>query len=106
GRENWYIDGSVVANEPIRALLSDLPQRVNPQSTYVDVYSVSSLPLAAAERAERAASDATTATKLTEYAGLVEIARRALRLERFRDATLERRMTEIVTRSPPPGGAP
>jgi predicted acylesterase/phospholipase RssA len=87
----WYIDGAVVANEPIRALITHLTPRVNDDSTCVDVYTVSSLPLNARELGGDRAS----------YSGAIDIAKRARQLESFRDATLDRRMTMLVSRMLP-----
>lgn len=84
----WYIDGSAVTNEPTRALANHLTSRVNDESLGVDIYPVTSLPLNATELG---------GTEKT-YAGVVQIARRAKQLESFRDATLDRRMTTLVSR--------
>lgn len=95
--ESWYIDGSVVANEPTRALATHLTPRVNPRSTELLIYSASSLPLSATELGRETGKD--------EYSGLVDSSRRAVSLESFRDATLDRRMTDLVSRTIPAGGA-
>ncbi len=81
------VDGSNIANEPTRPLIDMLRHRVNPDSTVVQLYSVVSLPLS---RRELGGSEGW-------YGSLVKVVRRALQLQRFRDATLERRLTELYT---------
>jgi predicted acylesterase/phospholipase RssA len=88
---SWYIDGTVVANEPSRALLSYLTPLVHEDSTAVHIYPASSLPLGASELGVESA----------EYSGLVDSSRRALTLRAFRDATLDRRTMGLVTRALP-----
>jgi len=88
---SWYIDGSVVAHEPIRALVSHLTTRINHDSTCLDVYPVSSIPLANTELGGGRET----------YSGIIDIAKRARELENFRDATLDRRMTTLVSQTLP-----
>jgi predicted acylesterase/phospholipase RssA len=81
----------VVAHEPIRALVTHLTPKVNPDSLCVDVYPVSSIPLNAKELAGGQET----------YSGAIDIAKRARQLENFRDATLDRRMTTLVSQTLP-----
>jgi predicted acylesterase/phospholipase RssA len=87
----YYIDGSSVANEPTRAVLMHLTNRVNDLSTGVDVYPVASLPIGKLE----------LPAARGEYLSAVDIAKRAIQLESFRDATLDRRMTVLLSRTLP-----
>ncbi|HEY7234314.1 MAG TPA: patatin-like phospholipase family protein, partial [Gemmatimonadaceae bacterium] len=89
--DSWYIDGTVVANEPSRALLSYLTPLVHEDATAVHIYPASSLPLGASE----------LGVETDEYSGLVDSSRRAMTLRAFRDATLDRRTMGLVTRSLP-----
>jgi len=89
--DSWYIDGTVVANEPSRALLSYLTPLVHEDATAVHIYPASSLPLGASELGVEA----------DEYSGLVDSSRRAMTLRAFRDATLDRRTMGLVTRALP-----
>lgn len=88
------VDGSNIANEPTRPLIDMLRHRVNPDSTVVQLYSVVPLPLS---RRELGGSEGW-------YGSLVSVVRRALQLQRFRDATLERRLTELYTLTLPVDG--
>jgi len=103
--ETLCVDGSNIANEPTRALMDFLRGRLNPNSTVVHVYPVASLPVSRPQL---------YATPLGHLTGLVDVVGRALHLQRFRDATLERRLTELYTKGipggrvlfPTPGSAP
>ncbi len=110
--DNLYIDGSNVANEPTRALLRYLRPRLNRDSGTVHIYSVSPFPLSHAklgrvldstlssdEGNEKADGDEKDDKQPDAYLNLINVALRALRLQRFRDATLERRLTELITRA-------
>jgi predicted acylesterase/phospholipase RssA len=88
----WVVDGSVVANEPIRALLSHLRQRVNPAASGVQVFTASPMPAA-----ERSSGDSEAPAPI----GAVQVARRSMHLQRRRDAELDRRMTDLLSRSMP-----
>ena len=89
-----FVDGSNIANEPTRPLIDMLRERVNPDSTAVQLYSVVPLPLS---RRELGGSEGW-------YGSLVDVVRRALQLQRFRDAMLERRLTELITSAMPADG--
>lgn len=92
----WYVDGAAVANEPIRALIGHLRRTVHDDATIVHVYPVSPLPARA-----RAGDGKASRT----YGGVIETVLRGRELERLRDATLDRRMANLVSESLPPGGA-
>jgi predicted acylesterase/phospholipase RssA len=94
-----YVDGSLVSHEPTRALIEELrrPGRVDGGAAAVHVYPVGALPLS------RTALEDLDEGK--EFTGAVETAQRSLLLQRFRDATLDRRMTELYTRVLPTGKA-
>ena len=86
----WYIDGLNISNQPIGPLLEHLRTRLkqDPQTPYevVDVYPVVALPVSRGELpCDR------------QDAGVLSVARRAMRLKRLQDATLEQRMTELYT---------
>jgi predicted acylesterase/phospholipase RssA len=81
-----YIDGGNIAHEPTRPLLDLLRSRANPRSTVVQLYSVHALPISQDELPSR-----------SKFSTLVDVVWRALQLQRFRDATLGRRLTELFT---------
>ncbi len=84
-----YVDGSNVANIPTRALLSMLRNRINPKSRGVHIYSVVPLPFS---RPNLFSKD-----KQSLCLSLWDTVMKALFLQRFRDAVLERRLTEVYT---------
>lgn len=94
-RSPLYIDATTVANEPMRALFGLLRNRVHPEASVVHAYSVSSLPF----------SRGRVGNAPRRFLTLMDITRRALELQRFRDATLERRLTHLYTKAIPPGRA-
>lgn len=86
----WYVDGALIVKEPTRALIPYLKTRVHPDAAGVHIYSVVPLPLS---RPELGGPPDHAYTRLTE------IALRSYRLQRFRDATLDRRMTHLYSRA-------
>ncbi len=89
--EKIFIDGLNVSNEPIGALIGLLrddpdPHGVLAGSSIVDIYTVSDL----ANTGEKA-----------RYTGILEVAKRAFELQRFRDATMEQRYTDLYSRALP-----
>lgn len=109
-RRTLFIDGVNVSREPTRALLKMLRGRLNEGSKVVHIYSVTPFPVSrsnlGALRPEASGGAHTSAASHAEpklWLNLVEIAWRALRLQRFRDATLERRLTEIFSEMIPNG---
>ncbi|NNG15800.1 MAG: hypothetical protein HKM89_04905, partial [Gemmatimonadales bacterium] len=126
--ERLFIDGTNIANEPTRSLLWLLRDRVNEDSKVVHIYSVASLPfshpLLGEEREPylnlREAglplfrhfsryfqyfSHSSLRKEPEPYLTLVDVTLRAQRLRRLRDAALERRLTQVVTRAMPSDGA-
>lgn len=87
----WYVDGAVVANEPTRALVTHLTDLVNDDASRVDVYPVTSLPIDSRH----------LGSSREEYTNAVDVVQRARQLESFRDATLDRQMTDLVTQTLP-----
>lgn len=96
------LDGANIATEPTPAVLELLRGRTHPDAPVVHIYSVSPLPFSSPTlRDETAAEDGVAPV----FSNIVDMARRALLLERFRDASLARRVTEIYTKSLTPGAA-
>jgi predicted acylesterase/phospholipase RssA len=92
GNERVYLDGTHVANEPTRALmdyLRDERHPVHPNAGAIHVWAVAPLPF----------SKKSLGGALAEYRDLTDVAGRALELQRFRDAVLERRLTHVFTRA-------
>jgi predicted acylesterase/phospholipase RssA len=85
-----FVDGTNVANEPTRALLDFLRERLNPDATVVHVYTAAPLPVTEPGLGGKAMAHETR---------LVDVVRRALHLQRYRDATLERRLTELYSKT-------
>jgi predicted acylesterase/phospholipase RssA len=89
-----FIDGRNVSAEPVGALLRLLRDDENlDRASVVDIYPVSNL-----------TPDANGSAPRGECSGILEVAARALELERFRDVTIEQRLTKLYTRALPPGG--
>ncbi|HEX6201771.1 MAG TPA: patatin-like phospholipase family protein, partial [Thermoanaerobaculia bacterium] len=99
GEKRLLIDGVNIANEPTRPALKYLREHADelrPGAPAVHLYPVSTLPVSLSELSDTAAARA-------DDRSLLEIVRRALELQRFRDATLERRLTELYSRTIPSG---
>jgi len=92
--EKYFIDGRNVSSEPIGALIELLrdDKRLN-EAVAVDIYPVSNLALDPAG----SAADG-------ECSGILDVAARALELQRFRDATIEQNLTDLYSKALPPGG--
>jgi predicted acylesterase/phospholipase RssA len=88
GGKAYYIDGINVANEPTSALIDLLHKKAHPAATRVKVFAVSSLPV----------SGTNLVPSDENFQGLMPVVRRVFELKRFRDAYLERQLTEIHTR--------
>lgn len=71
----------------------------NPDHGPLHIYSVTAFPSSKLEMPE---VDSDGMRKDSRFLNLLDIARRALRLQRFRDASLERRLTELITFAIPP----
>ncbi len=90
-----YVDGGNVATEPTHPLMNLVRNRLHPGATETHVYSVTPLPVSLGQLA--------TSGEPPIYLSLIEVTRRALQLQRLRDATLERRLTHLYSRVIPPG---
>ena len=86
------VDGTNISNEPTRALLDFLRDRLEPQATVLHIYNVAMLPVS---------GRGLTGAPEPHESELIVIAQRAMQLQRYRDATLERRLTELYTKSIP-----
>ena len=106
-KDKLLIDGANIATEAMRGAIELLKERANENSTVVELYSVSHLPFStpALRHHTRDLPDESVGSCPApgkngerEYLRLVDVATRALQLQRFRDATLERRMIELLTK--------
>jgi predicted acylesterase/phospholipase RssA len=93
--EKFFIDGENVSGEPIGALVKLLreDERLD-KAAVVDIYPVSNL-----------APDTNGGNPREECSGILEVAARALDLQRFRDATIEQRLTQLYTKALPAHGS-
>ena len=82
-----FVDGANISGRATHLLLDFIRDRVHPGATVVHVYTVASLPFT------RGALGGPKRAYLT----LVDVVVRALQLQRFRDASLERRLTELYS---------
>jgi len=103
GRQGLYIDGVNIANEPTRPALTFLRQRaeghgLSPKAPAIHLYPVSSLPVS---RPELPAASGSSRGYGSRHRSLLDVVTRALELQRLRDATLERRLTELYSRTIP-----
>jgi len=106
----FYIDGVNVANEPTYAIMrllqklksgTDEEIRMADRISSIEIYAVSPVPLTKAKLNEQTAQ-ADRRVKNGErplYSGLVEGALRALRLQRFQDARMERQLVKLYRRA-------
>lgn len=96
-----YVDGANVTNFALQGVFELLSARgVLPEGETVHVYPVMTLPVtrrALPDDADPASGQGPEAP----FSGLVDVTLRALDLQRFRDATLERRLTELYTQTLP-----
>lgn len=95
GEPRVLVDGMNVANEATAALILLLCRRAHRGVGTVRILPVHHLPV---ERPDLDDPDG-------DYPGLVEVVDRVLELRRFRDATVERRLSDIFSRLLPPGRA-
>jgi len=96
-----YADAINVGNVPTRALLRLLRRNGTANIPAVHVYSVDPLPITQEKLSPPI--DADGKQKSTPYLNLIDTASRALQLQRFRDAKVERRLTNIFTGLLPQG---
>ena len=93
--DGLYVDGGNVATEPTHPLMNLVRNRLHPEATELHVYSVTPLPVSRGQLA--------TSGEPPIYLSLIDVTRRALQLQRLRDAMLERRLTHLYSRVIPPG---
>jgi len=96
---DWFIDGGNISNEAIAPLIEVLRGRLPNDlidADAVDVYPVANLPISGGKLPKG---------KDERFDGLLDVVPRALQLKRFRDASVERRLTELYTKALPPGRA-
>ena len=91
--QGLYVDAANLANEPMQALFALLRERLERRAQVVHVYSVASVPFTRA-----------LAPRTRPLMDLMEVVGEGWTLQRFRDAQLERRLTEQYTESLPDGG--
>ncbi|HYN23218.1 MAG TPA: patatin-like phospholipase family protein, partial [Thermoanaerobaculia bacterium] len=84
----YYIDGINVANDPTSVLLKLLREKIHPQARRAKIFAVSPLPV----------SRPTLPDSVDQLQGLMQVVPRVLALKRFRDASLERSLTQLHTR--------
>jgi predicted acylesterase/phospholipase RssA len=88
-----HVDGANISSEPTAGALALLRGRIEPYSPVIHIYSVSPLPFSSPTLRDRETDEAPL------FFNLVHVARRAFQLQRFRDASMERRLTELHTRT-------
>jgi predicted acylesterase/phospholipase RssA len=93
-RKVLFIDGANVSRESTRALFKLLREKKCMDAGIVQIYSVTPFPIS---KPEGGMTPSQGQSVDGPCLNLIEIVRRALRLRRFRDASLERRLTELVT---------
>lgn len=92
-----FIDAANVSNEAIGPLLDHIRDELaakNDDAACVDVYPVSNLPVSTPKL---------PAPKDKKFAGILDVVPRALQLKRFRDATVEQRLTTLYSKVLPEG---
>jgi predicted acylesterase/phospholipase RssA len=99
-----YIDAANVATQTTEALMNYLRTQVREDAEAVHVYNVASLPLSKAEL-ESEQPVTMRPAKTTKYTELVAITGRALQIQRFRDAYLNQKLVNLLSRVLPPGNA-
>ena len=90
----WYVDGMNIANEPTQAVVNWLQDHAHPKAKSAYIFPVNFLTFTK----KRLEGD----PKAT-YPTWFEVARRALNLKKYRDASLEWRLTDLHNRLLPPG---
>jgi len=86
-----FVNGTNIARVPTRATSSFLRNRVNPKSGAVLLYSVSPFPISRPGLSDQEHSEG-------PYLQLWDVVKRAIRLQRHRDAKLEQALTDFYTR--------
>jgi predicted acylesterase/phospholipase RssA len=90
-----YVDGVNVANEPTSALMGLYQERGVASARCLLAYTVATLPI----------SRASLPDEKRTYPGLLAVVERVMELKHFRDARLEKALTELYTRILPEGRA-
>lgn len=91
----WFIDGANISNEALAPLLGMLRHELagtNDASAGVDIYPVTNLPISQGQL---------PAGKDERFDGVLDVVPRAFQLKRFRDASVEQRLTELYTQALP-----
>ncbi len=98
----YVVDATAQAHEPTAALLQLLntPGVLNPAAAAVHLYSVAPVPFGRLSLGP----EFEPYGQPHRYTRLLDVLRRVFQLRRFRDATLERRLTELHTRAMPQDG--
>jgi predicted acylesterase/phospholipase RssA len=94
-----FIDGANVSSEAIGPLLEHIRNKLRDtkdDAACVDVYPVSNLPVSTPKL---------PADEGKRFAGILDVVPRALQLKRFRDATVEQRLTTLYTNVLPEGSS-
>jgi predicted acylesterase/phospholipase RssA len=94
------LDGSTIGTSPMSALVKLFRIVGLADDTAVHIYPVEALPISDKEGLGRYAP-----VKGQPFLNLVDIVMRALQLQRYRDATLERDLTKVVNRVITPGSS-
>lgn len=93
----WFIDGANISNEAIAPLLTVLRKELpanQDEAAAVDIYPVSNLPISGGKL---------PAGPGERFDGVLDVVPRALQLKRFRDASVEHRLTQLYTKALPGG---
>jgi len=93
------VDGANISTDATASTIEFLRHRDWTGVPVVHIYSAAPLPFSSPTLREDESGNA------PRFHNAVDVARRALLLERFRDATLERRVTELYTKTLPAGAA-
>lgn len=95
----FFTDGSIISDSPTRVLMKLLRDHVHSATAEVHIFPVTALPLSSNKLPPR---DGRGCQGNEPYLELWRIALRAMQLRRFRDARLEKRLTELYSLSLPP----
>jgi predicted acylesterase/phospholipase RssA len=97
------VDATAVAQEPTQALMALLrdPGLVDERAAAVNIYCVAPFPFNQGGLGPTPGSDG----RPQRYGELLDVVKRAKQLRRFRDATVERRLTELHTCAMPRAGS-
>ena len=99
--EGLFVDAASIAGQPSRVLFDMLEDRKNLKSKTIHMYNVAPLPFDVKEL-PLAPDENGDKPSPPPYLHLVDVVRRAMSLQRFRDAQLDRKLTELYTSAIPP----